>query len=111
VIDDEVGEFSTPLKFISDNWGLDPLTKRIAKAHNFEHVFDFTKPPRPPVSGTKKAKTYTDDPYENPGVGYPGWPEGTGPAGLHPVGGWRPGAFRSRATTNASTARSRRGRR
>ena len=84
LIDDEVGEFSTPLKFISDNWGLDPLTKRIAKAHNFEHVFDFAKPPRPPVSGTKKAKTYTDDPYENPGVGYPGWPEGTVPQDFIP---------------------------
>ena len=79
VIDDEVGEFSTPLKFISDNWGLDPLTKRIAKAHNFEHVFDFTKPPRRPVSGTKRAETYTDNPYENPTEGYPGWPPGTVP--------------------------------
>jgi phospholipase C len=29
VIDDELGEFSTPLRFISDNWGLDPLTDRI----------------------------------------------------------------------------------
>jgi phospholipase C len=84
VIDDQVGEFSTPLRFISDNWGLDPLTPRIAKAHNFEHVFDFTKPPRPPVSGTKKARTYTKDPYENPGKGYPGWPEGTIPQDFIP---------------------------
>ena len=29
VIDDERGEFSTPLRFISDNWGLEPLTDRI----------------------------------------------------------------------------------
>ena len=48
VIDDEVGEFSTPLRFISDNWGLDPLTPRIARTHNFEHVFDFKAKPRPP---------------------------------------------------------------
>jgi hypothetical protein len=82
VIDDEVGEFSTPLRFISDNWGLDPLTPRIAKTHNFEHVFDFTKPPRKPVPTTTKAKTYTKSPYENPGVGYPGWPEGTVPDGF-----------------------------
>jgi phospholipase C len=80
VIDDVIGEFSTPLRFISDNWGLDPLTPRIAKTHNFEHVFDFTKPPRQPVPATTKAKTYTKSPYENPGVGYPGWPEGTVPA-------------------------------
>jgi phospholipase C len=84
VIDDEVGEFSTPLKFISDNWGLDPLTPRIADAHNFEHVFDFKKPPRPPVPATKKARTYLNSAYQNPGVGYPGWPEGTQPSDFIP---------------------------
>ncbi|MEP6476232.1 MAG: alkaline phosphatase family protein [Actinomycetota bacterium] len=84
LIDDVPGEFSTPLRFISDNWGLDPLTPRIAKAHNFEHVFDFTKPPRHPVPATKRAQTYTKDPYQNPGSGYPGWPEGTVPADFIP---------------------------
>ena len=53
-IDDQTGEFSSPLKFISDNWGLSYLTPRIAKTHNFEHVFDFKAPPRPPsVTGTR----------------------------------------------------------
>jgi phospholipase C len=82
VIDDEVGEFSTPLRFVSDNWGLTPLTERIRKTHNFEHVFDFGKPPREPVIGSKRAETYTKGPYTNPGVGYPGWPEGTKPEGF-----------------------------
>ena len=46
VIDTELGEFSTPLRFISDNWGLEPLTPRIANTHNFDHVFDFKQQPR-----------------------------------------------------------------
>ena len=45
-VDDALGEFSTPLRFIADNWGLDYLTPRIADAHNFEHVFDFKRRPR-----------------------------------------------------------------
>ena len=54
-VDDAQGEFSTPLKFIADNWGLSYLTPRIRDTHNFEHVFDFKKKPRdpdplPPVS-------------------------------------------------------------
>lgn len=75
VIDDEVGEFSTPLRFIADNWGLDHLTPRIAKTHNMEHVFDFSRGPREPSFATREAQTYgtfTDFPAE-----YPGWPAGT----------------------------------
>jgi phospholipase C len=47
-IDDAFGEFTAPLRFVSDNWGLPPLTKRIESSHNFEHVFDFERTPRPP---------------------------------------------------------------
>jgi phospholipase C len=47
-VDDARGEFSSPLKFISDNWGLSYLTPRIANTHNFEHVFDFSAKPRKP---------------------------------------------------------------
>jgi phospholipase C len=47
-IDDARGEFSSPLKFIADNWGLSYLTDRIRNTHNFEHVFDFHRKPRPP---------------------------------------------------------------
>ena len=58
VIDTELGEFSTPLRFISDNWGLEPLTPRIANTHNFDHVFDFKQQPRAPVLGKRRAPTY-----------------------------------------------------
>jgi phospholipase C len=47
-IDDAIGEFSTPLRFVADNWGLPYLTSRIRNAHNFEHVFDFHRKPRDP---------------------------------------------------------------
>jgi phospholipase C len=47
-IDDAAGEFSAPLRFISENWGLRPLTERIRRSHRFEHVFDFKRGPRPP---------------------------------------------------------------
>lgn len=47
-IDHARGEFSSPLRFISDNWGLRHLTDRIRDTHNFEHVFDFRGRPRDP---------------------------------------------------------------
>jgi phospholipase C len=55
-VDDALGEFSSPLRFVADNWGLPYLTDRIARTHNFEHVFDFRRKPRdpdprPPVDG------------------------------------------------------------
>jgi len=78
VIDDELGEFSTPLRFIADNWGLDYLTPRIANTHNFEHAFDFSKRPRPPVLGKKRAPAY-GTPFTWPGDTYPGWEAGTTP--------------------------------
>ena len=81
VIDTEIGEFSTPLRFISDNWGLDHLTPRIAKTHAFEHVFDFRKGPRAPVFGRKQAPTY-GTPWEFP-EGYNGWQPGTVPREDH----------------------------
>ncbi len=78
VIDDELGEFSTPLRFIADNWGLDYLTPRIANTHSFEHVFDFSKEPRAPVIGKKRAPAY-GTPFTWPGDTYPGWETGTTP--------------------------------
>jgi len=44
MIDHEVGEFSSPHKLIADNFGLDYLSDRVRGTHNFEHVFDFTRP-------------------------------------------------------------------
>ena len=77
VIDTELGEFSTPLRFIADNWGLDYLTPRIANTHNFDHVFDFKQKPRAPVIGKKRAPVY-GDPFEYP-EGFDGWEPGTVP--------------------------------
>ena len=74
-IDDVTGEFSTPLRFIADNWGLPHLTPRIAKTHNFEHVFDFSKSPRPPSITGRRAKTYGN--YHTFPADFPGWPPGT----------------------------------
>src|SRR5437764_3216990 len=55
-VDHAVGEFSSPLRFIADNWGLPYLTTRISETHNFEHAFDFVHAPRdpdprPPLAG------------------------------------------------------------
>jgi len=56
-IDDAVTEFSAPLRFISDNWGLPYLTPRIRGSHDFEHVFDFDRRPRPPTPRSKVPAT------------------------------------------------------
>jgi phospholipase C len=77
VIDDEVGEFSSPLRFISDNWGLEPLTDRIRDTHNFEHVFEFARGPQAPRLGTRKAPTTGS--VWNFNRDYEGWPPGTEP--------------------------------
>jgi phospholipase C len=77
LIDHEVGEFSTPLKFIEDNWGLPHLTPRIERTHNFEHVFDFGRNPRTDAEPLGHLKCYGNafDFPEN----YPGWVPGTTP--------------------------------
>jgi phospholipase C len=70
-IDDAFGEFTAPLRFIADNWDLPYLTPRIRKSHNYEHVFDFGKSPRPPDPQPKVRATnrFYDFP-EN----FPEWP-------------------------------------
>ena len=75
-VDDARGDFSSPLRFISDNWGLPHLTSRIEASHNFEHVFDLRGAPRPPeprrkVAATNKFYDWPDD--------YSGWPPGLVP--------------------------------
>jgi phospholipase C len=79
LIDDEQGEFSSPLRFVSDNWGLELLTDRIRNTHNFEHVFDFSSGPRQPEPGRKRAPAYGEA-FEWPADTYPGWEPGTVPA-------------------------------
>jgi phospholipase C len=73
-VDDAEGEFSTPLKFIEDNWGLDHLTPRIERTHNFEHVFDFAKNPRTDARPLERIAHCYGDPFRYPGDTYPGWP-------------------------------------
>ncbi len=82
-IDDAEGEFSSPLRFIADNWGLPHLTERIRRTHNFEHVFDFSRNPRRDRHPYRKIGTCYGTPWEYPGDDYPGWPEGTEPNPSH----------------------------
>ncbi|HET9724781.1 MAG TPA: alkaline phosphatase family protein [Actinomycetota bacterium] len=44
----ELGEFSSVLRFIEDNWGLTQLTDRDREATPLISAFDFTRDPRPP---------------------------------------------------------------
>jgi phospholipase C len=77
LIDHQVGEFSSPLKFIEDNWGLPHLTDRIEKTNNFEHVFDFSKNPRTDAQPLGSVKCYGNA-FHFP-ENYPGWVPGTVP--------------------------------
>src|SRR6266511_183955 len=47
-VDHTVGEFSSVLRFIEDNWGLTQLTPRDRDARNFSEAFDFSQKPRKP---------------------------------------------------------------
>ena len=44
----ELGEFSSVLRFMEDNWGLGQLTHRDRDATPMLSAFDFTQDPRPP---------------------------------------------------------------
>jgi phospholipase C len=72
-VDRAVGEFSSPLKFIQANWGLEHHTPRIRSTHDFSHVFDFDRPPRPPDPQPPKHDAI-GDPFVHPGTD-PSWPE------------------------------------
>jgi phospholipase C len=50
VIDHHLGEFSSVLRFIEENWGLTQLTNRDRDAMDlsYDFDFDFAQPPRPP---------------------------------------------------------------
>lgn len=72
-VDDGLAEFTAPLRFIADNWGLEYLTERYRQVHNFEHVFDFGRNRRAPVFGRRVQATNTPSDFpEN----FPEWPEG-----------------------------------
>ena len=47
-VDHTTLDFTSGLKFIEENWGLAPLTRRDARARSFAGAFDFSAPPRAP---------------------------------------------------------------
>ena len=48
-IDSTVLDFTSIMKFIEENWNIEPLAERDANANNFLSAFDFSAPPREPV--------------------------------------------------------------
>jgi phospholipase C len=48
VVDHHLGEFSSVLRFIEENWGLSNLTRRDRRAMDLSYDFDFEQPPRDP---------------------------------------------------------------
>ena len=47
-IDSTILDYTSILRFIEENWDLEPLSVRDSKANNFLDGFDFTQEPRPP---------------------------------------------------------------
>jgi phospholipase C len=48
-IDKTALDFTSIMKFIEENWDLEPLAERDANANNFLTAFDFSAPPRDPA--------------------------------------------------------------
>ena len=48
-VDSTVLDFTSFLKFIEENWGLQPLAERDTNASSMMSAFDFSQDPRPPV--------------------------------------------------------------
>jgi phospholipase C len=48
-IDSTVLDFTSVLKFIEENWNIEPLAERDGNANSFMSAFDFSQPPREPV--------------------------------------------------------------
>ncbi len=52
-------DYTSILKFIEHNWGLEPLASRDARANNFLDAFDFSQPPRSPQLISPEFRTPT----------------------------------------------------
>ncbi|HZD18881.1 MAG TPA: alkaline phosphatase family protein, partial [Actinomycetota bacterium] len=76
-VDETVGDFSGPLRFIADNWDLPYLTPAIRRSHTYEHVFDWRRGPRPPDPRRPRGATGSG-PRDFPRA-FPAWPRGTEP--------------------------------
>lgn len=48
-VDDTPLDFTSMIRFVTINWGLQPLASRDASAQTFTDAFDFANPGRPPV--------------------------------------------------------------
>jgi phospholipase C len=48
-IDSTVLDFTSIMKFVEENWNIEPLAERDGNANSFVSAFDFTVPPREPV--------------------------------------------------------------
>lgn len=68
-VDSTVLDFTSYLKFIEHNWGLEPLAERDANANDLLSAFDFDAPPRPPVL-LDRERTETSTTRERPAVVY-----------------------------------------
>ncbi len=57
-IDSTTLDFTSGLKFIENNWGVDPLAERDRNANDIVSAFDFSSPPRLPVllADTREAR-------------------------------------------------------
>jgi phospholipase C len=76
-VDHSTLEFSSGLKFVEQNWGLAPLTRRDALAGNLTSAFDFKAAPQPAriISSTRGATT---TPSAKRSVIYPAYGLGAG---------------------------------
>jgi hypothetical protein len=91
-VDHRLGEFSSVLRFIEDNWGLTQLTNRDRDARNLSYLFDFSKGPRQPLPDLPLRTTCPGDVFlgpdnlHNPTPEQPVWlPDQTGPDGSPPA--------------------------
>jgi phospholipase C len=81
MVDHEVGEFTSPHKFIADNFDLAYLTDRVRNTHNFEHVFDFRRPTRRLLHPDPQAYLEPGPLPEVPPEANIGWPPPVSPPG------------------------------
>lgn len=74
VVDSTVLDFTSIMKFIEQNWSVEPVAERDANANSFIEAFDFEQSPREPVfvpsSYYLQTSENTDEPEPAPVAGY-----------------------------------------
>lgn len=62
-VDGTTHDFTSMMRFIEQNWGLEPVAERDANANSLFDAFDFTRPARDPVLlGTERGATARPEP-------------------------------------------------